>query len=84
MTDAIYVATLISITPATRYIRLSSGGIEIKAPDTVSIESPSVSIEADSIELTSTTLTHNGVNIGYLHTHIGVESGDGTSGPPTP
>ena len=33
--------------------------------------------------ITGTTLTHNGKSIGSAHTHTGVQTGAGTTGPPT-
>ena len=37
-----------------------------------------------SVEATGDTFKHNNVNVGSTHTHIGVQTGSGTSGVPTP
>ena len=48
----------------------------------VTIKAPTVKIESDNIELVSSSLTHNGVDIGSTHKHIEVTSGTGVSGIP--
>ncbi len=48
----------------------------------VSIWPDKVKITATAIELVSTTLTHNGKNIGDTHEHSGVQPGSGNTGPP--
>lgn len=51
----------------------------------VQIESGGVTVLIGSggVEITGGNVTHNGTNIGDTHTHEGVTSGGGTSGPPT-
>mgnify|MGYP003385658434 CR=1 FL=1 len=54
----------------TSKIRMTSGGaVSVLAPGGFSVVSP--------------TFTHNGKNVGETHTHGGVDTGSGTSGPPT-
>ena len=42
----------------------------------------SVHVEAAAVEISSTSLTHNGVNVGHTHVHSGVTPGAGTTGAP--
>lgn len=58
---------------ATTFIRVSDGDIEIKAA-TIKL--------TGNVEMSGGTVTHDGVNVGKTHTHSGVTSGSGTSGPP--
>jgi hypothetical protein len=53
---------------ASEYVWLKSSGIEIKT--------------GGDVDIISTALKHNGVNIGDTHTHSGVTSGGQASGPP--
>lgn len=48
----------------------------------VSIWPGKIKITASAIELVSSTLTHNGKNIGDTHVHTGVTPGGGDTGPP--
>jgi len=73
-----------------------AGTVSIKATDSaidLVIGSTSIVSTGSSITMTvggqtlvlsSAGLLHNGVNIGQTHTHSGVQSGNGTSGPPVP
>lgn len=48
----------------------------------ISLGEDKIKIAAPQIELVSSSLTHNGVNIGDTHIHGGVDPGGGTSGAP--
>ncbi|CAM3041774.1 phage baseplate assembly protein V [Dichelobacter nodosus] len=51
--------------------------------ETLELETPcSFKIKAKNIELESTTLIHNGINIGSDHKHLGVMSGTSVTGHP--
>lgn len=41
-----------------------------------------MTLQAQAVEITSNTLTHNGQDIGENHTHSGVDTGVGTTGAP--
>lgn len=61
----------------------STGAMTLKSGGSVTIESSGTAkIKASSIALESGSLTHNGTNIGQTHTHAGVASGLGFTGPP--
>lgn len=49
---------------------------------TIEVSNGSIKLKASSIELESSTLTHNGVNIGSDHTHTDVQPGNGKTGKP--
>lgn len=73
--DGVYHGGILNIDP-TQFIRMSpSGGIELVSPTKVSITAPEID--------TTGVLKNNGVIVGSTHTHSGVTSGGGTSGPPT-
>ena len=48
----------------------------------VALHEDRIELAAPAIELTSATLTHNGVNIGSTHVHPGVETGPSNTGAP--
>lgn len=54
----------------TTYVQITAMGVNI--------------ISTGAVSLTSTALTHNGVNVGSTHEHSGVQPGGGNSGPPIP
>jgi phage baseplate assembly protein V len=61
-------------------ITLDSGGA-------IAITAPSLTLSGDltvegSATISGDTLIHKGVDVGYLHLHLGVQPGDGISGPP--
>lgn len=68
--DGLYLGGFLNGTP-TQYVRFSSAGILLKSPNLVKLEAPDVQIVATDVAITSTTLTHNGINIGYDHQHVG-------------
>lgn len=62
-------------------LELSPAGIKMTAPD-VTINTDQLTVNGNVV--TVGTLTNNGVDVGSTHTHTGVQTGGGTSGPPTP
>lgn len=81
--DGMFLFATITKQAPTRYIRFNENGIEIIAPDAITITAPAVKINAaGSIALQSQTLTHNGVNIGSTHIHGGVAPGGSNTGGP--
>jgi hypothetical protein len=75
MADGFYLGMGWSGSAPTQSIAFAAGGITITSPGTLTIS-------AQSIALSSGTLTHNGVNIGSTHKHGGVMSGGGETGVP--
>lgn len=65
-------------------IKVNSLGsdVEVTAAGAIKLTAPSVQI-VGNVAITGS-LTNNGVNVGSTHTHSGVDTGLGTSGPPTP
>ena len=60
----------------------SASDVEVNAPaGAIKLTAPSIQIVGD-VAITGA-LTNNGVNVGSTHTHSGVDTGAGTSGPPT-
>lgn len=72
--------TIQSLDGAVR-LELSPSGIKMTAPD-VTINTDQMTVNGNVA--TVGTLTNNGVDVGSNHTHTGVQTGGGTSGPPTP
>jgi phage baseplate assembly protein gpV len=75
-------------------IIVKADGIEITTSE-ASITADNLTVNANlqvngntslngSVEATGDTFTHNNVNVGSTHTHLGVQTGSGTSGTPTP
>lgn len=70
-------------------IKLKAKNIKIEAEEKLELIAEDIEIKATNIKMTATdialksaTLTHNGVNIGATHKHIGVMNGKGTTGKP--
>lgn len=68
LSDMVYLMTIIGAAP-TQYVRFHSGGIDVVAPG------QTVNINAATVAITSTTLTHNGVNVGATHVHSDPQGG---------
>ena len=93
--DGIYLGGVLNAPPST-YVKIDTGGtVEIVAPTSVTITSPNVTIAASggvTINSPMTTFsgdiqtaagsTFNGKSFDS-HTHGGVQTGSGTSGPPS-
>jgi phage baseplate assembly protein gpV len=61
-----------------------SGTVKVSlGADKIKVSAPTVEIVATDVIITSSTLKHNGKNIGATHTHSGVTVGSGTTGVPT-
>lgn len=73
--DGMYFGGMLNGVP-TQYIKFSADGILIHSPN-------KITLEATDVAITSTTLTHNGVNIGASHRHGGVTIGGSNTGTPT-
>ena len=67
MADGMYIGGFLNGIP-NQLVAFSNTGILVKSPTAIAFESPS--------------LTHNGVDIGYLHEHGGVTPGASNTGPP--
>lgn len=77
-------------------IQSTDGAVRLElSPAAIKMTAPEVTIDTDQFTVngpsllngdveTVGTLTNNGVNVGSTHTHGGVQTGGGTSGPPTP
>lgn len=84
--DAVYLGSIISAAP-TQYVRFSESGIELVSPVEVRIQALSTVIDANTtingnLAVNGGTVTNDGVSIDKTHTHSGVTSGGGNSGPP--
>lgn len=78
-------------------IQSTDGAVRVElSPVRLRLVAPTILMDAETVEINATTttinsdvdtvgtLTNNGVNVGSTHTHGGVQSGTGTSGPPSP
>jgi hypothetical protein len=64
-------------------ISVSGGNISIQLSGNIVFQSSGpMTIQAPSVDIQSTTLTHNGTNVGDNHTHSGVQVGTGNTGGP--
>ena len=67
MSDGLYLGGVLNGAPS-QYVQFAAGGITIHSPG--------------AVDITSATLTHNGVNISATHVHGGVETGGGSTSIP--
>lgn len=67
-------------------VRAEAPIIEVEASSQASIKSgaSTVNVSPDGVDIQSPRLTHNGVNIGSIHTHSGTMPGSGSTGAPNP
>ncbi len=80
--DAMYIGGLLNGTP-TQYVDFSASGISIVSPTAISLQAPTVTLTTTgAVTISSTSLTHNGKNIGSTHVHSGVVSGGSNTGSP--
>jgi len=61
MADGLYLGGFLNAAPV-NYVIFTAGGIKLVSPSKVEVVSP-------NINLTGTSLSHNGVNVGSTHTH---------------
>ena len=78
--DGMYLGGMLNGTP-TQYVQFSAAGIKMHSPVKITLDAPTVELVATNVAITSTTLKHNGVNIGATHTHISSAPGTPTSVP---
>lgn len=72
--DGLYVGGVLNGTPA-QFVQFTTEGIKLHSPAKITLDAPTVEIVATDVAITSTTLKHNGVNIGSTHKHGGVTAG---------
>ncbi len=87
MSDAVYLQSILSSAPS-QYVRFSAAGIELVSPQQVRIQAPAAVIDGNTtingnLSVNGGTVKNDGVSIDKTHTHSGVSSGSGTSGPPS-
>jgi hypothetical protein len=70
--DGLYFGGFLGPT-ATTFINIADGEIELKAA-TIKL--------TGNVQMSGGTVTHDGTNVGKAHTHSGVTTGSGSSGPP--
>ena len=80
--DGLYIGGVLNAIPE-QYVQFNSTGINIVSKGILDLEAVSVNIIADTFNVTSTTFTHNNVNIGATHHHSGVQTGTGNTGGPS-
>jgi len=93
MADGLYVGGVLNGVPA-QYVAFSSGGITVLSPTAVTIQAPTINLKGDVVQTdgdvtASGSITAigdvvgNGVSL-HDHTHSGVQTGGGNTGPPNP
>lgn len=80
MADALYIGGILNGVP-TQYVQFAADGIHLVSPTKVTVQAPNVEIDG-SVAIFGAVLTHNGVNVGSTHKHVGVTPGSGVSGLP--
>lgn len=93
LSDALYLGGMLNATP-TRHVRFTNAGIEVVAPDAVTIQAPTINLKGNVVQTDgdvsmSQTLTVSvDVEAGGIslvdHTHGGVQSGSSDTDPPNP
>lgn len=82
--DALYMGGVLNATP-TQYVQFNEDGITLHSATKVTIEAPTVAITGNLTVSGTTTGTGDGTFAGIdvaLHTHSGVTTGSGVTGPP--
>lgn len=91
MSDGLYVGGLLNAVP-TQYVRFSADGVTVVSPDTIRLQAPTIELAGDVVQtdgdITATGfITADGDVVGSgvslaTHTHSGVTTGGGNTGPP--
>ncbi len=76
MSDGFYFGGVLTQAAAV-FVQVSADGVSVKAPNSITLDAPTIALKG-------TTVTHNGTNIGATHRHIGVQTGSGITGVPQP
>ena len=80
--DGVFLCGVLNGIP-TQYVLMNADGLTLVSPIKVQVQAPEIDMNATgAIKLTSTTLTHNGVDVGSDHMHTLVTVGESDSGPP--
>lgn len=90
MTDAMVVAFWSPHVAINQYVQFSAAGIKLHSPTAIVLEAPDIQLNATTVEInasgavaiTSSSLKHNGVNVGATHVHGGVQTGGGNTAAP--
>lgn len=98
MSDGLYMGGLLNGVPA-QYLRFADGGVTVLSPTKVTIQAPTIELKGDVVQtdgdasfaqdvavgdtLTAATDVLGGGKSLKTHTHGGVTTGGGTTGPPT-
>lgn len=92
MSDGLYMGGLLNGTPA-QYVRFAEGGVTVLSPSKVTIQAPTIELKGAVVQtggdvsmsatLTVATDVVGGGKSLKTHTHGGVTTGGGTTGPPT-
>lgn len=64
-----------------QYVRFTAEGIEVVSPTKVTVRAPDEDL-VGNVVASGRPLTHNGVNVGVMHFHPGVQNGPATTQPP--
>lgn len=80
--DGLYIGGFLNVTP-TAYLEFAADGtVTLKSPTAVNVQAPQVTVNSPAVTLGSAT-TIDGV-VFLEHTHSGVQTGGGVSGPVVP
>ena len=95
MADAVYCFSLLTSAPS-QYVRFSGSGVEMVSPSSVTIKAPNIELDGNTTingplsqgggsngggaSFGGDSVKHNGHEIGYQHTHGGVQTGSGNTG----
>ncbi len=92
ISDGIYMGGLLNDAP-TQYVRVFSGGVEVVSPSKVTIQAPTIELKGAVVQtggdasfsgtVTAATDVIGGGKSLKTHTHGGVTTGGGATGPPT-
>lgn len=98
LSDALYIGGILNGTPQ-QYVQFTTSGITVLSPQAVTIQAPTITLQGnvhttgtlqqDGAVTANSTITATGEVKGKgiplsTHKHTGVQTGGGTSGPPTP
>lgn len=100
MADGVYMMTCMGAVAPEQYIAFSDAGVKIVSPTLIELQAPTINLKGDVVQtggdvtmsgdLTVDGTVTGGTDViantisGKTHTHSGVTTGGGTSGPPVP
>lgn len=88
--DGVFLCGVLNAVP-TQYVQFNDDGMTLVSPKKITLKAPEADVvttgdinlqAGGKLAITATALSHNGVDVGFDHKHLKVQTGGGISGSP--